>query len=99
MSLPRMVYVDHIIEVKDGGAFWDAFNLQVLCRYHHYSKTIETMGDRRSGRGQGGRRFARDGHWNDKPTGREPASPNGFGCDNPACAWCLERGFHEEAAR
>lgn len=50
MSAPRMTQVDHIVEVKDGGDFWDPDNLRVVCRYHHYSKTIETMGERRHGR-------------------------------------------------
>ena len=38
MSSYRMVAVDHIIEVKDGGEFWDPTNLQVLCTYHNREK-------------------------------------------------------------
>lgn len=51
MTLKGMTQVDHIIEVKDGGAFWDADNLRVVCKFHHYSKTVETMGQRASGGG------------------------------------------------
>lgn len=34
----RAVAVDHVVEVKDGGAFWDLNNLQVLCTYHNRQK-------------------------------------------------------------
>jgi len=33
--------VDHIIEVKDGGDFWDENNLQSLCFSHHRVKTAK----------------------------------------------------------
>lgn len=33
-----MAAVDHIVEVKDGGDFWDPTNLQVLCTYHNREK-------------------------------------------------------------
>lgn len=39
MTRRHAVNVDHIIEVKDGGPFWDANNLQVLCSVHHRRKT------------------------------------------------------------
>jgi len=31
--------VDHIIAVKDGGAFFDPANLRTLCNHHHARKT------------------------------------------------------------
>lgn len=36
---PRSLDVDHIVELKDGGDFWDPTNLQPLCRSHHSKKT------------------------------------------------------------
>lgn len=42
------MFVDHIIERKDGGADYDLSNLQVLCGKHHTLKTLED----RSKRGQ-----------------------------------------------
>lgn len=33
------LHVDHIIEVDDGGPFWDESNLQVLCKPHHDAKS------------------------------------------------------------
>lgn len=39
MSKPNMIHVDHIVEVRDGGAFWDLTNLQTLCKPHHLVKT------------------------------------------------------------
>ncbi len=33
--------VDHIIEIKDGGAIWDIDNLQTLCNACHNTKTGE----------------------------------------------------------
>lgn len=36
------IHVDHIVEVRDGGPFWDPTNLHVLCKPHHRSKTILT---------------------------------------------------------
>ncbi len=50
MSEPSMMQVDHVVEVKDGGAFWDPNNLRLVCRYHHFSKTVEVIGQRQSGR-------------------------------------------------
>lgn len=46
MALPRMTHVDHIIEVGDGGDFWDPSNLRVLCRTHHAAKTLMVMASR-----------------------------------------------------
>jgi len=34
------VIVDHIVEIKDGGAKWDLENLQCLCRSCHNKKTF-----------------------------------------------------------
>jgi 5-methylcytosine-specific restriction endonuclease McrA len=31
--------VDHIVELADGGSFWDPANLQTLCEDHHKKKT------------------------------------------------------------
>lgn len=50
MSQRGMTHIGHVVEVKDGGAFWDPYNCRVVCRFHHYSKTVETMGERQSGR-------------------------------------------------
>lgn len=41
MTRPRMTHVDHIVEVQDGGAFWDINNVQVVCYAHHTSKTFD----------------------------------------------------------
>lgn len=38
--------VDHIIEIEDGGTFWDISNLQSLCRRHHKIKTDKAKADR-----------------------------------------------------
>jgi 5-methylcytosine-specific restriction enzyme A len=35
----RGVYVDHIVEIRDGGARLDPANLQLLCAPHHTAKT------------------------------------------------------------
>jgi 5-methylcytosine-specific restriction endonuclease McrA len=80
--------VDHRVASTAGGAFFDLSNWQLAHR----------RCNNRKGRGEaigaGGRRFAPDGHWKDKPTGREPASPNDvLGCDNDQCAFCLEQGY------
>lgn len=99
MSLPRVTQVDHVTEVEDGGAFWDPTNLLTVCKYHHYSKSIEVIGERTSGRSRQSSRFPADGHWNDKPGGREWASPNGLGCDNPACRRCLSDGYRKEKTK
>jgi hypothetical protein len=101
MSEPGMRHVDHIVEVKDGGSFWDPGNLRLVCRFHHFEKSVQTIAGRATGRSDQpstdryGRSYAPDGHWNDTPTGREPASPNwGLGCDNPACKRCFAEGYH-----
>lgn len=46
MTLPRETHVDHIIEVKAGGSFWDPTNLHVLCRRHHTAKTLSFAAER-----------------------------------------------------
>lgn len=35
------VIVDHIVEIKDGGAKWDIDNLELLCRSCHNIKTAK----------------------------------------------------------
>ena len=35
----RRMYVDHIVELKDGGAPLDRANVQLLCASHHTAKT------------------------------------------------------------
>lgn len=40
------LYADHIIEVRDGGAFWDLNNLQTLCYEHHNAKTADVRAQR-----------------------------------------------------
>jgi 5-methylcytosine-specific restriction endonuclease McrA len=35
----RAKEVDHIIELADGGSFWQWGNLRALCRSHHREKT------------------------------------------------------------
>jgi 5-methylcytosine-specific restriction enzyme A len=35
------MFVDHIVERKDGGADYDLRNLQTLCGSHHTEKTLE----------------------------------------------------------
>jgi hypothetical protein len=52
MREPGMLHIDHIVEIRDGGTFWHLDNVRVVCRFHHYSKTIEEIGGRRSGRGR-----------------------------------------------
>lgn len=37
----KRMFVDHIVERKDGGADYDLSNLQVLCGAHHTEKTLE----------------------------------------------------------
>lgn len=82
MGLPRMTHVDHVIEIRDGGAFWDLANLQTVCRVHHYAKTIVKGGERVSGGGD------RPPHgricWNySDGDGWSPASPHGNYCVVP----------------
>lgn len=97
MREPQMMQVDHIVEVKDGGAFWDPNNLRLVCRFHHYAKTVELIGQRQSG-GQVRQsvRFPPDGHWNDRLNGREWASPNSLACDNRLCRRCIVEGYRKE---
>ena len=44
--------VDHIHEIKDGGAALEASNLQSLCHHHHAQKTAQ----KRSERGRAGQK-------------------------------------------
>ena len=37
----RLLHIDHIIPIVDGGAKWDIDNLQVLCKRCHGAKTWE----------------------------------------------------------
>jgi 5-methylcytosine-specific restriction endonuclease McrA len=46
MAAPRMTQIDHIIEVRDGGGFWDPANLRVVCKPHHDSKTLDVAAQR-----------------------------------------------------
>jgi len=39
--------VDHVIELKDGGAPWDVGNLMTVCRECHQKKTGEEVKKRR----------------------------------------------------
>lgn len=41
--LPKYLILDHIIPVEEGGSFWDRRNHQVLCKWHHSSKTAKEM--------------------------------------------------------
>jgi 5-methylcytosine-specific restriction endonuclease McrA len=45
-SRPRSLHVDHVIEVSDGGLFWDLANLKTLCWLHHGAKTRLVMANR-----------------------------------------------------
>ena len=36
----RRMFVDHIVELKDGGAPLDRSNARLMCRAHHNQKTI-----------------------------------------------------------
>lgn len=40
MNQPGQTHVDHIVEITDGGSFWDPHNLHVLCKRHHFAKTL-----------------------------------------------------------
>ncbi len=42
MFRPIRVYLDHIIEIEDGGALFDRRNVQVLCGSCHTQKTLDT---------------------------------------------------------
>jgi 5-methylcytosine-specific restriction enzyme A len=46
MDLPFMIHVDHIVEVDDGGPFWDPANLQTFCKPHHVAKTLNVRASR-----------------------------------------------------
>lgn len=46
MTKPGMIHVDHIIEVDDGGPFWDEANLQVVCKLHHDAKSANVRAGR-----------------------------------------------------
>lgn len=46
MTAPGAIHVDHIIEVKDGGPFYDETNVQVVCKRHHFAKTLEVAASR-----------------------------------------------------
>ncbi len=50
LSQPGQTQVDHIHEVKDGGAFWDPANLRVVCLLHHKAKTYAKAASRLTGR-------------------------------------------------
>ncbi|TXN40441.1 HNH endonuclease [Methylobacterium sp. WL30] len=43
---PGRVYVDHVVELKDGGAPLDRSNLRVLCPSCHTTKTGRVRGER-----------------------------------------------------
>ena len=45
-SRPRRLFVDHRVEIKDGGAPLDQSNLRPLCGSHHTIKTVRTRADR-----------------------------------------------------
>lgn len=47
MTRRHAIIVDHILEVRDGGSFWDEVNLQVLCKAHHNLKTAGVRETRR----------------------------------------------------
>ncbi|PWK32571.1 HNH endonuclease signature motif containing protein [Pseudomonas sp. OV226] len=40
------LYVDHVIELRDGGPAWDRSNLMVLCAHCHTTKTKAAAKDR-----------------------------------------------------
>ena len=42
----RGFIVDHIVEIKDGGAKLDPLNVELLCSSHHGSKTVEARAKR-----------------------------------------------------
>lgn len=94
--------VDHIVATSAGGSFHDLGNWQLSHRRCNSAKGRgEGVGPAYrdgSGGSRQSSRFPADGHWNDKPDGREWASPNGLGCDNRACRRCMAlhlRGLQE----
>lgn len=46
--LTRSAHVDHIVGIRDGGAVWDAANLQGLCPACHSAKTVQEVGKSRN---------------------------------------------------
>jgi 5-methylcytosine-specific restriction enzyme A len=50
----RRMFVDHIIELKDGGAPLDRTNVWLLCGSHHTRKTIAERARRTAEPGRGG---------------------------------------------
>ena len=40
------LHVDHIVEVGDGGDFWDETNCQTFCQPHHKAKTLDVKARR-----------------------------------------------------
>ena len=46
----RGFIVDHIVEIRDGGAPLDARNVELLCSSHHVLKTNAVRADRQAGR-------------------------------------------------
>ena len=50
LTQPHTIVVDHIIEVRDGGPFWDPRNHQILCKPHHNRKTADQATIRRTTR-------------------------------------------------
>ena len=57
------VYLDHIVELRDGGAKLDRANVQVLCGSCHTAKTAAARAARQGGRGN--------------PTGEDSTAPTG----------------------
>ncbi len=51
--IERRMFVDHIVELKDGGAPLDRQNVWLLCASHHAAKTADER-DRRTARRPGG---------------------------------------------
>ena len=40
MTAPRATHVDHITPPRTDAEFWDMNNLQILCKAHHFAKSI-----------------------------------------------------------
>ena len=40
------LHVDHVIEVRDGGDFWNLDDLQTFCQPHHKAKTLDAKARR-----------------------------------------------------
>jgi len=43
----RLIHADHVIEIKDGGAAFDAANILIRCQPCHNAKTAKTAAARR----------------------------------------------------